>query len=144
MRLPRVRFTVRRLMIAVAIAGVIMGVTRLTANARRLRARAAGYAIRAATERETNWGMASDEAQLARAVDRVKVHKTRMEAGSLDQDPSDQRAVLELMEESVARRRRRIARHHGRLAYFLAMRAKYERAARYPWLSVEPDPPEPE
>jgi hypothetical protein len=25
-----------------------------------------------------------------------------------------------------------------------AMEAKYQRAARYPWLSVEPDPPEPE
>ncbi len=24
------------------------------------------------------------------------------------------------------------------------LRAKYERAARYPWLPVEPDPPEPE
>jgi hypothetical protein len=30
------------------------------------------------------------------------------------------------------------ADHHASLAY------KYERAARYPWLPVEPDPPEPE
>jgi hypothetical protein len=28
-------------------------------------------------------------------------------------------------------------------AYHSAMREKYERAARYPWLPVEPDPPEP-
>jgi hypothetical protein len=27
--------------------------------------------------------------------------------------------------------------------YHSQMRAKYERAARYPWLPVEPDPPEP-
>jgi hypothetical protein len=27
--------------------------------------------------------------------------------------------------------------------YHDAMRIKYERAARYPWLPVEPDPPEP-
>jgi hypothetical protein len=26
-------------------------------------------------------------------------------------------------------------------AYHAAMKRKYERAARYPWLSVEPDPP---
>jgi hypothetical protein len=30
------------------------------------------------------------------------------------------------------------ADHHASLA------RKYERAARYPWLPVEPDPPEPE
>ena len=28
--------------------------------------------------------------------------------------------------------------------YHAAMARKYERAARYPWLPVEPDPPEPE
>jgi hypothetical protein len=28
--------------------------------------------------------------------------------------------------------------------YFHSLRQKYERAARYPWLPVEPDPPEPE
>jgi hypothetical protein len=30
-----------------------------------------------------------------------------------------------------------------RAAYHARMRRKYERAARYPWLPVEPDPPEP-
>jgi hypothetical protein len=30
-----------------------------------------------------------------------------------------------------------------RAAYHSAMREKYEHAARYPWLPVEPDPPEP-
>jgi hypothetical protein len=35
-------------------------------------------------------------------------------------------------------RERALARHQGALA------AKYERAARYPWLPVEPDPPEPQ
>ena len=29
------------------------------------------------------------------------------------------------------------------LAYYARMRDKYERAARYPWMTVEPDPPEP-
>lgn len=31
-----------------------------------------------------------------------------------------------------------------RVAYHAAMARKYRRAARYPWLPVEPDPPEPE
>ena len=32
----------------------------------------------------------------------------------------------------------------ARAAHHAALRSKYERAARYPWLPVEPDPPEPE
>ena len=31
----------------------------------------------------------------------------------------------------------------GMIAHFEKLRAKYERAARYPWLPVAPDPPEP-
>lgn len=31
-----------------------------------------------------------------------------------------------------------------RLDYFEAMERKWERAARYPWLSIPPDPPPPE
>jgi hypothetical protein len=30
------------------------------------------------------------------------------------------------------------------MLYHRALKEKYDRAARYPWLSVEPDPPEPE
>jgi hypothetical protein len=38
----------------------------------------------------------------------------------------------------------RVARGEQMAAYHRELRAKYERAARYPWLPVEPDPPEPE
>ena len=42
-------------------------------------------------------------------------------------------------------KRSAILRARGRLrAHHIAMRLKYERAARYPWLPVAPDPPEPE
>ncbi len=43
-------------------------------------------------------------------------------------------------------------RHHSigytssstsKIEHHLALSEKYERASRYPWLSVEPDPPEP-
>jgi len=40
--------------------------------------------------------------------------------------------------ENNAAKQHRIADFHA------AMRAKYERLARYPWLPVAPDPPEPE
>jgi hypothetical protein len=40
---------------------------------------------------------------------------------------------------------RRVAALEGALAgHYSRLTAKYERAARYPWLPVAPDPPEPE
>jgi hypothetical protein len=38
----------------------------------------------------------------------------------------------------------RVARGERMAAYYRELRIKYERAAGYPWLLVEPDPPEPE
>jgi hypothetical protein len=37
----------------------------------------------------------------------------------------------------------RVARGEQMAAYYKALKLKYQRAARYPWLSVEPDPPIP-
>ena len=37
-----------------------------------------------------------------------------------------------------------IAAHFRRSDYYAALRAKYERAARRPWLPVAPDPPPPQ
>jgi hypothetical protein len=36
-----------------------------------------------------------------------------------------------------------IAAHYRRSDHFAALRAKYERAARFPWLPMPPDPPTP-
>lgn len=49
----------------------------------------------------------------------------------------DTRLRLESFRQSLALARRRTA-------YHAAMARKYRRAARYPWLPVAPDPPEPE
>ena len=58
--------------------------------------------------------------------------------------PGSRGYTLESMKEAVERGRRRLGDHRDRLAYFEAMAAKYERAARYPWLPVaDSDPPEP-
>jgi hypothetical protein len=40
--------------------------------------------------------------------------------------------------------KQRVARGEQMAAYHRALRLKYERAARYPWLPVGPDPPVPE
>jgi hypothetical protein len=88
---PRVRFTLRRMVVGIAILGLAFGVTSWL---QRMRGRAISYQ-----------SMADRHAKL-------------MVRGS---------------HNSTAR-----MRHH------LTLRDKYEEAARYPWLPVAPDPPEPE
>jgi hypothetical protein len=43
----------------------------------------------------------------------------------------------------LANERKSLARRNEEIEYFIHLKHKYERAARYPWLPVEPDPPEP-
>jgi hypothetical protein len=97
------RFTVRRLMIAVAIIGLALALAVMLKRSGEFRALA---------EKQAYYEAGS----LAYADD------ARGEGG----DPQ------------------RVARGEQMAAYHRALKAKYERAARYPWLPVEPDPPEPE
>ena len=93
MKIPR--FTIRRLMIAVAVVGLIAGV--LIDRERRFREMA-----------DRHWKLWLENP--ASVVD------------------------SRIPNEAHARQ----SEHHR------AMREKYERASRYPWLPVAPDPPEPE
>jgi hypothetical protein len=120
MRWPRVRFTVRRLMIAVAAVGIGLWI---------------GQRIM--------WG-----SPLARAYRiYVDIHSRDRddaeEAASVAEGLADEHAVRK---ESEAERRYRDDAGHLRTkaAYHADLIRKYARAARYPWLTVEPDPPEPE
>jgi hypothetical protein len=90
MPLPRVRFTVRRLMVAVAVIGLACGLWR----------RSAAYAEKA----RYNWSMAF-----------ALMHGYPGPEGRLRE-----------------------------IGYLQDLARKYERAARYPFLPVAPDPPEPE
>jgi hypothetical protein len=109
MRMPRVRFTVRRLMIAVAVAALLLGGDVLWRKR-------AGYLARANVE-------AASEMQ-SRAL--IKVYESAIETSAAPSVADGYRHWVEVHREE--------ADYHGRL------RRKYERAARYPWLPVEPDP----
>ena len=104
MRLPRVRFTVRRMMIAVAIAGALLG---LLAYARGLQDRSADYQ-RLATEHQ---------------------FQSFLLTGYMVTNGTNNETSRKFDSE--------LRSHHDRIRF------KYERAARYPWLPVDPDPPEP-
>jgi hypothetical protein len=94
MRLPR--FTVRRLMVALAIVTILFGYVEHWIRCRIL---------------------------ASRCIERALPHMTKLE---------------------VLPNRSRI--YHGTDVFFRLMRKadEYDRAAWYPWLTVEPDPPEPE
>jgi hypothetical protein len=104
MRLPRPRFTVRRLMVVVAILALALTVY---AGIERRRARLQRVA-------QHHWEKAA-----ANSVVQADANRTIYRA-------------------SASLRNRQLAHYHVNLAY------KYANAARYPWLPVAPDPPEPE
>ena len=132
MRVPRVRFTVRRMMVAVAIVAVVMGATIEAKRFGRLSRQYQRKAIASAREerlwhRALRGGMASEvEAQQLSAVLRAK-----------DQDLADLWAEAASESSGAVRGVREIVAHHARL------RRKYEHAASRPWESVAPDPREP-
>ena len=102
MRWPRVRFTVRWTMVAVAVVGLLL------ASAIMLR-------------RSREFGSRAEE-------------QADFEAGS-----------LEYADDARGERgdRQRVERGELMATYHRGLKLKYERAARFPWLPVAPDPPEP-
>ncbi len=140
MRVPRFRFTMRWLLVAVAIVALVCG-------AEALRRRRSIYRReQSAWSRLKNWA--------ARDVERYD----RWEEQSL-RGMREMQALYERFRELDGARRARdesrrqseeAAEYHGRavreralIQYYSRMEAKYERAARYPWLPVTPDPPDP-
>jgi hypothetical protein len=104
--MTRFRFTIRRMMVAVAIAAVILGPWQRSAKFR---------------EKANEFASLSVPPRLA--PDRL---------------PG---IVTPEMTRAQDAKRRRIELW---CAWQASMSAKYERASRCPWLSVAPDPPEPE
>jgi hypothetical protein len=105
MKLSRPRFTVRRLMVVVALAALLLGVIAGVENRRRS------------------------------FLSLVDAHRAGMIAWE-EGDPSEtSRERFDLSGRKVSLKDHR---------WHLQMAEKYERAARYPWLPVAPDPPAPE
>jgi hypothetical protein len=121
------RFSVRGLMVAVAVVALLMGGLLEYARLKRLGREYAGRAIgaRRAMEparRSLGW---SHERWLAECRRFDQIEQASGGWYKFGRPPSPERA-------------KRL------VAYWQPVVAKYERAARYPWLPVEPDPPRPE
>jgi hypothetical protein len=108
MKLPRPRITVRRLMVAVAIVGMLLWGGMLAV-------RSITYAF---------WA-----GGVAKKRDAYQADILALE-GRAAKGPTAKEAEL-------------LAFGHRMMEYLARQQARYENAARYPWLSVEPDPPMP-
>jgi hypothetical protein len=141
MRLPRL--SVRALMIAVAVAALAFLLVTWAQKSAHHRARAAYYAGREANNR----GIAATQSALIRNRSELIAITERLLAGEEGRDPrraDAYRGDLVRERETLADNREEEAVIGRRIGYFGEMRRKHERAARYPWLPVGPDPPEPE
>lgn len=120
MRVPRVRFTMRGMMVAVVVAAVVSGGTVLARRQRVYRARAVFYAQQeqVALMRWQHWSLEA----------------VRLSGRPGERNPRRSDQERRLAEGMVDYSR-------NRAAYHSLLRVKYERVARYPWLQIDPDPP---
>ena len=147
MRLPRVRLTVRWLMVAIAITalalgGIMMGRKR---GEYLQRARVFGMIEEEARALVEELHSEKESAEILARFERQAIEEHRTEPDPFlrppiplaDLHPEKYEAqAKEAIRETVSAQRM--------IEYASAMRRKYERAARYPWLPVAPDPPPPD
>ena len=151
MHIPRPRFTVRRMMVAVAIVAMAIGVEAFRQRRNALLAKAATYADGEKRAMRTERLIVEYEALLARSLDRVHARRKPSVPPSVfgvrvlpkwivpSQEEYDQKLADERKDRAASRER-----WHRLVSWYAEGRARYERAARYPCLPVAPDPPEPE
>ncbi len=145
MRLPRLRFTVRRLMVAVALAGLVMGGGVWSYRMWRLSRYYSGLAQAYNTGENMYRQIGAMNFDLAQVDEKRSLQLWSPQFGA-----KLHKALREREEKPTERHGRSAAGAHDVLAqpkrtadYFAAVARKYERAARFPWLPVEPDPPLP-
>jgi hypothetical protein len=128
------------MMVLVAAVALALGATVWGFEMRRL---ASSDALRARMHMQLETMHRGDEAKVLKATQEIEQlqKESDQEGPLLDEDTYASSAFVNdgmRRLSEVAARSRRLADHHA------ALKRKYERAARYPWLTIEPDPPEPE
>jgi hypothetical protein len=159
MKLPRVRFTVRTIMVAIALMALALGGVLWSG---RLQRQAAYYAFVAKAyevEAKNHSSMIRFYREEAKKLKRPDIRRpggyedftlfsndwggrlttTRQHEwdphASRPSDPDPAREEVKLLAQAE--------RERARAAYFAALGTKYRRAASHPWLPAEPDPPPP-
>lgn len=142
MRLPRLKFTVRMLMVMVAIVAVAFGAEKSRRRWVLYRMKTAAYA-----RMEAGLLQAANREEAEADALRRRAEKKREEAERDKAYPQLQRNWLDIAREETmyARMKSEEAESDRRRATFYGrLKEKYKRAANRPWESVEPDPEEPD
>jgi hypothetical protein len=144
MRLPRFRFTVRRMMVTVAIVGTAMGVADCWQRRHSHRRRAEDLRMSEMMLILTARDLSPEVPQIVgtsfndRLPDGTPIRVEGLGTGrrvyipAQSKIPADKATIAKAV-EAIQREAKRMHR----------LRVKYQSAARYPWLPVAPDPPEP-
>lgn len=129
MRLPCVRYTVRRLMVAAGVTLLALGAGIVwLRNPHRVRL--AKLRSEYSSKAEFHGALERDFARLTEVQAFSKAHGTSIREGRTVHFLVAQRPEL-------VPRYLKLSRYHG------SLKQKYWRAASYPWLPVSPDPPAP-
>jgi hypothetical protein len=151
MRIPRVQFTIGRMMIAVAVIATVLGAGIEGMRLKRFRDQ---YLHRAKIHAYLEQSLLGTEAiagKAAAATERLTAEglelvEKRARGAQSAVDPAFNQTSIELYkwEQRIASEYREIAARYAKLAaHHSALKKKYRRAADRPWSSVEPDGPEP-
>jgi hypothetical protein len=146
MRYPRLRFTVRRLMVAVAVVGTTFWVALLgwrSVQSFRLswhfREQAASWAI---TEywmnRRSDWQKERDELERGIAETDLQASASEEPVRTTYRELSSSLRIL------LAAYRQPLFNASAWRRYYEALAVKHQRAALHPWLRIEADPPGPQ
>jgi tetratricopeptide (TPR) repeat protein len=143
MRRSRLRFTVKRLMVAIAALALVLGCSIEAVRLKRWRD--------AALERAE---MHAQLEHVNRDLERSALEMVKMHEGIADRDPALSRRRGQLVRKwaeyvrqqkaKAAEEREEAAKYAEAAAYHAALREKYRRAAAQPWRAVEADPPPPD
>jgi hypothetical protein len=136
----RPSFRLRTLLIAVVIAGLCLWWLRTRQLSRQYLARAALHA-----REESEWSMMARGLRIAEVIGAEKLKEIEEKRYPPNQfrDPSDAAEYLRRVTKMAEIGRRERESAEARASYHAGLKRKYEEAARYPWLPVDPDPPEP-
>lgn len=133
----RSRFTVRGLMVAVAVVAVLWVLVRWAGEMWLLSQIHHQQAERFASLLADHRSMFEAAKSNAQEAERDPISSRRKFLSNPD-DPDESSRDL----ASEWRSAMTVNTHY--IKYYEQLKLKYERAARYPWLAIEPDPPRPE
>lgn len=141
---PIRRFGLRRAMAAIAILAVLMGLVANILSGGRRKRELSQKAFQYSCLFDQDRSLVRETAGTAVALDQSALDLTRRASTIGDHAEAARLGRLATDQRDIAARARQGVRHwSARAAYHDRLRRKYAFAARYPWLPILPDSPEP-